>query len=192
MTAPPCRYVCPAEPYRENATSVACPPGALANKMLIRQHHFPDSYHPEELYLIQDHDYCVAVDYEHVSKCFLEFTGGGDRELEHWTRNIATDDMVFDFLITLLYGDECEIEWTGYRITGTMFKRANPPMWTFELFSKHPDSETEVYSGEDAPNVMSFGDLNYNNVHIEQTDFSYSSNYEWHMDLLAQKNKQKA
>lgn len=47
------------------------------------------------------------------------------------------------------------IAWSGYRVLGTVNRGNGYPVWTLEIFAKGPDSDTEVYTGQVAPNVLS-------------------------------------
>lgn len=46
-----------------------------------------------------------------------------------------------------------EVDWTGFRITGTVNRSSGYTVFTIEVFAKHPDSSTKVYSNSTAPNV---------------------------------------
>ena len=45
-------------------------------------------------------------------------------------------------------------EWSGVRVTGSVNRSNGYPVFCIELFAKHPDSDTKVYSGQAAPNVL--------------------------------------
>ena len=178
------RSVCSAQPYRKGATDPDCPTIKQANYMLLRQYQFPDSYSGELDELIaKSHDMCFAMNPAYVYECFLNIVGGDDIYLEQWGLQASNDD-IFDFIIKMLGVDGEPINWTGYRITGTIYTHASRPSWALELFSKHPRSTTKVYSGGVAPNVMLIGDLESSRIHRNKTDYSFGSNYAWHMDQL--------
>jgi len=140
----------PAEPYRHGAM------GSLgdASYMLLRQFNFPDTYAPAlDKHITADHDRCMSWDYKHVSRCFEKHTGTGELGLQDWLRR-ATDENVLAFLSDILKADT-GVVWTGYRIMGTVHRGNGYPVWTLELFAKHPKSKTKVYTGSNAPNVLS-------------------------------------
>lgn len=140
--------VYPAEPYRYGEM------GSLgkASYMLLRQFNFPDTYSKDDKLVQSDHDICSMWDYQHVKRAFNEHTGKGELGLSDWLKK-AKDKEVFDFLVDILKEDK-NTTWTGFRIMGTVNKSNGGPVWTLELFAKHPKSDTKVYSGEKAPNVL--------------------------------------
>lgn len=136
-----------AEPYRHGAM------GSLGNAryMLIRQFRFPFKYSESDKIMSADHDRCFMWDREHAKRCFKEHTGRGELTFEYWAQS-AKDEAIFAFLKDILKADS-NIEWTGYRIMGTVNCSSGYPVWSLELFAKHPKSRTKVYTGEPAPNV---------------------------------------
>lgn len=142
--------VYPSEPYRCGAM------GSLgdASCMLLRQFNFPNTYTRNlDKHSMADHDRCMSWDPEHTRRCFKQHTGTGELGLEDWLRR-ATDENVLVFLRDILKA-EPGVTWTGYRIMGTVHRGNGYPVWTLELFAKHPDTDTEVYTGSNAPNVLS-------------------------------------
>jgi hypothetical protein len=65
----------------------------------------------------------------------------------------AKDQQVIDFLVDVLKADK-SVTWTGYRVLGTVNRSNGHPVWTLEIFAKDLKSDTEVYTGQDAPNVL--------------------------------------
>ena len=138
-----------AEPYRDGEM------GSFGNAsyMLLRQFQFPHVYTKNDNLITADHDRCMSQDYEHSSRCFQEHTGTGELGLQSWL-NIATNEQVFAFLKDILKAEPL-VQWTGYRIMGGVHRGSGYPVWTLQLFAKHTDSQTEVYSDASAPNVLS-------------------------------------
>ena len=142
-----------AEPYDLNET------GSLgrASGMLIRQHNFPHQYDSQlDKITSADHDRCFQWDHAHARRCFTEHTGTGELNLERWVTS-QPPDKVIAFLSDILKADAGAFRaWTGFRVLLTVNRSNGFPVYTLELFAKHPDSHTQVYSGENAPNVRKF------------------------------------
>lgn len=120
--------------------------------MLIRQYQFPDVYYRDmDILLSADDDRCFMWDYKYTRRCFTEHLGTGEGALERWAMS-ATLEKIMAFLKDILKADEAT-NWTGFRIMGTVNRANGFPVWTFQLFAKHPETDTKVYSGLDAPNV---------------------------------------
>lgn len=123
-----------------------------ASSMFIRQFNFPDFYDDQlDVYEVRDHDRIMQSELEHANACFKKHTKQGELYFETWVLN-AYDAKILIFLKEIMRADK-EIKWTGYRIRGTVNVGNGFPVWTFELFAKHPDSKTIVYTGENAPNI---------------------------------------
>lgn len=123
-----------------------------ASGMFIRQFNFPDIYDDElDSYEVRDHDRIMQSESEHANTCFKKHTGKGEFGFEGWALN-AYDAKILIFLKDIMRADKA-INWTGYRIRGTVNVGNGYPVWTLELFAKHPDSKTIVYTGDKAPNV---------------------------------------
>lgn len=126
-------------------------------QMLIRQARFPNEYDDDLDQLVNHASHlCFLEDFDHANRCFKQHTGMIERQLEHWLRK-ANDEQAMDFIKDLLKADPA-IVWTGYRVLGSVMRpsrRHSYVTWTLELFAKHPDTDTEVYSGQFAPNVIS-------------------------------------
>lgn len=142
------KRVYPAEPYR---------PGEMgsfgkASYMLIRQFNFPDTYTEYEKHHFWDSDRCFSNDYGNTRRCFTQHTGTGEMGLENWLRQ-AKDQKVINFLVDVLKADK-SVKWTGYRVLGSVNRGNGYPVWTLELFAKDPRSNTNVYTGQVAPNVL--------------------------------------
>lgn len=100
-----------------------------------------------------DHDRILQHRGSEAMECFERHTGTGDMGFQGWLkRKEVTDRMVIDFLIKLTEL-ATDVQWTGYRITSTVHQGEGFPIWQIELFAKHPDTSTEVFTGPHAPNV---------------------------------------
>jgi hypothetical protein len=140
--------VYPATPYEYGQL------GSLGNAayMLLRQFQFPDTFSGKDKLASADHDRCMQWDHNHASRCFKEHTGTGELGLEGWLQR-ATDEQVIQFLVDILKA-ESNVVWTGYRIMGSVHRGNGYPVWSLSLFAKHPESDTVVYTGANAPNVQ--------------------------------------
>lgn len=120
--------------------------------MLIRQYQFPvDEYEEGEELLGADHDRCVMWDPDHAHRCFAEHTGTGSLGFESWARN-SDPKKILAFIKAILKADP-NIEWTGFRVMGTVNRSNGFSVWTLELFAKSPISRTKVTS-EDIPESL--------------------------------------
>lgn len=134
-----------AEPYRYGAL------GSLgdAQYMLIRQYRFPLNYTESDKYMSADSDRCFQRNYDHARQCFQKYTKTGEGGLESWVRG-ASDEEIINFLKDILKADSA-IQWTGYRILGTVRRDNGYVVWSFQLFANI--SGIKVYTGPAAPNV---------------------------------------
>ncbi len=137
-----------AEPYRLGAMSSL----GNASHMLLRQFKFPDICSVSlDVLLVEDSDRCLEHRPEKTQMCLKKHVGGSDSIMEYWLRN-SSDEQIMDFLLDILEADR-KITWTGYRVMGSVGGSGHN-IWTFQLFAKHPKSNTEVYTGDRAPNVL--------------------------------------
>lgn len=123
--------------------------------MLVRQFQFPLEFDEELDWLEFADDDRLAQHHGHdfCDTCFKEHTGNRAMNLEKWLRwDKPSDEQVLVFLKAIMKADPNK-NWTGYRIKGSLPPNGFP-MWTFELFAKHPNSATEVFTGDHAPNVL--------------------------------------
>lgn len=129
--------------------------GKASNK-LIRQFNFPFQYEDDEHMAFADHDRLIMWDYKHAMACFTRHMNTGDLGLESWVQHVC-GEQVIELFKDLFKVDESEsysgVEWTGFRITGTVNRSNGNPVYSLWLFSKREGSATKVYSGERAPNV---------------------------------------
>lgn len=132
-----------AEPYRSRAM------GSLGNAscMLLRQFNFPDTCSISlDKILTGDSDRL-----NRVQEYLKEHIGQTKQISEFWFRN-SDDEAIMELLIDLLEADT-KVAWTGYRVMGSVGVNGHD-IWTFQLFAKHPQSDTVVYTGDVAPNVL--------------------------------------
>lgn len=122
-----------------------------ASNMLLRQYQFPDEYFEPDKHTQVDHDRLLSWDHAHTTACFEKHTKRGELSFQSWI-NIATDQQILEFLIEVMKADPT-VKWTGYRVTGTVNRGNGFPVWGLELFAKHPNTRTVLYTGENAPNV---------------------------------------
>lgn len=141
-----------AEPYRFGALASL----GDAAYMLLRQFRFPHEYDTRDTIVTADSDRCFQADYSHAHKCFQEHLHTGEMGLEHWLHT-ASAKKVIAFLKDILKADT-KVEWTGYRVLGTVHRGNGRRVYTVQLFAKHPESDTEVYTGPNAPNVKMVAD----------------------------------
>ena len=121
-----------------------------ANGMLIKQFQFPllfeagkDSINSAYL------DRIEGWYPEDARKCLEKYNlkGWG---LEDRIRNMD-DKTILNFLCEIMKVERSS--YTGFRILGTVSNNGHAH-YVFQLFSKHPQSTTEVFSGNCAPNVL--------------------------------------
>jgi len=124
--------------------------GSAVN-MYVRQFQFPYEYDERDAWLAADIDRLSVLDRRRVMACIERQTGNVDATLADWVRR-AYDNKIMYFLTELLQAD-AGVAWTGYRVLGTVQRVTRRLAWTVELFAKHPESATRVYTGPDAPNV---------------------------------------
>lgn len=128
-----------------------------ASGMLLRQYNFPDTYAEKDKHVTADHDRVIMWDREHWDACIKRAKSIGDRSLEYWCEQGKAED-ILTFLADLFssetIGNTKDIKWTGFRILGTVNRSNGYPVYTLELFAKHKDTKTKVYSTPMAPNVQ--------------------------------------
>ncbi len=125
-----------------------------AEYMLLRQHQFPDTYDDRDILITADHDRCFMWDHDHARKCCTRHLKTGEMAIGDWVMR-SSEEKVTAFLKDILKADEQYpgVVWTGFLVLGTVNRSNGYPVFSLALFAKHPESETEVYSGPDAPNV---------------------------------------
>lgn len=125
-----------------------------AAHMLLRQHQFPDTYDERDVILSADHDRCLMWDRNHARESFTRHLKTGELGIGDWAIR-ASEEEVMAFLKDILKAEEQYpgAVWTGFRVLGTVNRSNGYPVFNLELFAKHAESKTKVYSGPDAPNV---------------------------------------
>jgi hypothetical protein len=163
------RGVIIAAPYRSHELGSL----GLASNMYIRQFQFPHTYSEADQYTQIDLDRIFLDPY--TRSVFEKYGVRGERSFPGWVRG-AWDKDVLAFLSELVphfTNSEPLGQWTGYRVMGTVNPSNGYLVCHLELFSKHDQSETPVYTGQRAPNV----------ARPERADFDgfggYSNPYDW-------------
>ncbi len=127
--------------------------GDASNKF-IAQHQFPLEYQEDESLIQADHDRMFQWDFDYTRDTFKKHLETGELYLPTWVKS-AKPEAVMALLKDLFKVQEShpDVEWTGYRITGTVNRSNGYPVYSLWLFSKTKGSGTKVYSGSHAPNV---------------------------------------
>lgn len=120
-----------------------------ANTMLISQHQFPwdYDYHKDKIasaYL----DRMREWDSAHITKCLQKYRF--DMTYLDSQIRVEESEQLFKFICELMKEDRKK--WSGYRVTGNVGGDGHA-YYHFQLFYKHPESTTMVYSGDKAPNI---------------------------------------
>lgn len=135
-----------AEPYNFGAMHSL----GNADNMLLRQFNFPYEYDERDTMIGTYHDRIQQQEFEHYQECFGRHIPA-DSSFERWLRN-TSNTHVLSFLKDMLKADPA-VNWTGYRVTGSVDRGNGYPIYYFSLFAKHPETDTKVYSDFIAPNV---------------------------------------
>jgi hypothetical protein len=122
--------------------------------MYLRQFRFPDVFDSRDKLVSADSDRCFQWDYEHATRCFEQHVGS-EIGFETWLMSVS-NAKVLDFIRDILRAD-ANVVWTGYRILGSVHQGNGFTVYTFQLFAKHNNTKTKVYTGHNAPNVAGFG-----------------------------------
>ena len=140
--------------------------GSLGNGayVLQRQHNYPDTYDDRDVVWTVDHD---RVDFSLARRCYEKHMKTGDMGLGRWAQT-ASKEKVIAFLADMMQEPkprvpkpgvlpieyiDADFDWTGFRVMGTVNRSNGYVVWSLQLFAKHPESDTKVYSGSHAPNV---------------------------------------
>ena len=120
-----------------------------ARSMLIVQNNFPESYNRDTEKISAGYlDRLHGFDESHTDATLKKYklqAYGLDSQLRE-----LKPEKCFAFLCEIMKEDPAL--WTGYRVLGTVGGNGHP-YYCFQLFAKHLESSTEVYSGDSAPNV---------------------------------------
>jgi hypothetical protein len=120
--------------------------------MLLRQEDFPDEYDLTTDKMIQaDHDRCLMWHYDEFRAACKKWLNTGELAIEQWIQTARKEDCI-GFLVDAMKADK-HVNWTGFRVLGTVNRSNGYPVFSLYLFAKGKDSKTVVYSGALAPNV---------------------------------------
>ena len=119
----------------------------------MRQNQFPLRYDDEvDVLWHEDHDRILDRDLTRAQECIKRHTGSGDGGIGYWAQEAPAEE-ILAFLIDILEAED-EANWSGFRITASLNHRNGGIVWSLQLFAKGEKSQTEVYDGQDAPNVL--------------------------------------
>ena len=119
-----------------------------AVNLLLVQHEYPLVYNSDtDKVHNTDSDRCSQFDYEHTAAAYKRHDAGRIEQFSH-----RRPEEIMAFLIDILKADK-KVEWTGFRISGSVNVSNGYPIYHFALFSKGQDSTTQVYSGHSADNI---------------------------------------
>lgn len=146
-----------AEPFRWGAM------GSLGNAayMLLRQYRFPDTYDSKkgDWFASADSDRLREWDWDHAAAVSKKYVEGRQMNLESWFQQ-TRPGRVLSFLVEIMKANETgwqpegrTAKWTGFRVLGTVNRSNGYPVYSYQLFSRGPQSRTRVYTGPAAPNV---------------------------------------
>jgi hypothetical protein len=124
-----------------------------ASYMILTQYNFPFNYDDDlDKIISADDDRIFSWDYSYARKVYNKYLKTGELHLREWcTTN--KPEKVLAFCKEILKADT-SIDWNGYRILYTVNRSNGYPVFSIQLFYKHPDSDTKVYSKiYDVPNV---------------------------------------
>ena len=124
-----------------------------ASYMLICQYQFPHTYADNDILIHIDDDHLENHDRKRFEDCLEKWIGcRGSGGLGDAIREMSPQEALA-FLVELLDEDP-EVQYTGYRVLVTTHRAQGYPVWSLEIFSKHPDSRTQVYDTENAPHLI--------------------------------------
>lgn len=121
--------------------------GCTAN-MRVCQFEFPNEYADNEVLIWMTSDQIWQLAERNTSRVYSHYAIGEEKDLEYFART-ARHEEVFNFLKSVMlpfYTELLTVEWTGYRILGTVSTCAGPPAWRFELFARDPRGTTRTYT----------------------------------------------
>lgn len=123
-----------------------------AKRMIIRQFDFPFTYDDNEMVEGVDSDIMHRAFPDHTEECVKKHGLFMNFDWERWFSK-KSDSEILNFIKEYGKADP-KINWTGYRILGSVHTGNGINVWTLELFAKSPKSKTETYSKIKAPNVL--------------------------------------
>jgi hypothetical protein len=128
-----------------------------SSDVLLQQYNFPYKYEERDCLISDYSDRMISREFERMTALIKEFTGSGDQRLPQWAMG-AMPEKVMEFLKNAFQREVPNKPgvpiWTGFRVMGHVNVGNGYNLCTFELFGKHVESKTTVYSGEDAPNII--------------------------------------
>ena len=122
-------------------------------RMLLRQFKFPDTYSDNEPMRSCSSDQLDPIRMQQLFGQFIGLSGNDPTSNAHvvlWFRTAA--HVRVKTLIEELLDHEVPIFWSGYRVTASV-DNVGQAIWHFDLFSKRDETQTQIYTGEKAPNV---------------------------------------
>ncbi len=123
-----------------------------ASYMLIKQYNFPNTYEKKEKLYSADSDRLESWDSQRFKTSLEKYYKDCYPNSIHYAVEKKSDEDNLKAIIEISNADS-ETNWTGYRVMGSV-DGGGRNVYTFQLFQKNPDSKTEVYSNNDAPNVL--------------------------------------
>lgn len=119
--------------------------------MFVRQWNFPNKHLKSEKVCGRWHD---RLEYSHMKNCFGRHIGITTDSINsagivNWFRN-TQKETIMEFIVELL---QPKIKPTGFRVIATIGANGHI-FWLFQLFFKSSDSNTRVYSNDNAPNIL--------------------------------------
>lgn len=121
-----------------------------ASSMLIKQFQFPFVFELDaDDIQVASLDRLKELYSEDTRKCLEKYSLDG-WSIEYSIREMD-DEKILDFLCEIMKVERKK--YTGYRILGTVGRNGHS-YYCFQLFYKDPKSTTEVFSGDNAPNVQ--------------------------------------
>lgn len=128
-------------------------------RVLMRMYRFPDHYDEEhDKVSTADSDRLRRWNFEAFREIIPRHCGPRVNEgFGYWVVG-KPHKKVLDLLSELFKtcgGSEAPEgqHWTGYRVSGTVNRSSGYVVWHVELFSRHPETHTKVFSGKSGPNV---------------------------------------
>ena len=118
--------------------------------VLLRQHEFPNDYDSStDKFTGADHDRLFQWDYDHSRDACKNAFNTGEMYIQQFALT-SSPASIMSFLKDILKADP-SIEWTGFRILGTVNRSNGYPVFSLALFSNQSGCIT--YSNDSAPNV---------------------------------------
>ena len=120
--------------------------------MLIKQYNFPNTYEEKDKMYTAYSDRLESWDSDKFKSAVEKYYKNCCPNSIHYGVKRNSNEENLKAIIDISNADK-EISWTGYRVMGTV----NGQGWnvyTLQLFAKSPDTTTEVFSNNDAPNVL--------------------------------------